>query len=186
MKTLVEQYEEAEASREARLLQEEERLRAKLNAVVEHFLNEANTPDMRKALTASLANALRAEPPMGDEENTDRQVIVESFEDDPKALTISVVGRMRPHARHKHDCDRCRYLGTSNLHDLYFCEKQIVGPTIIARWGSDGPEYTSGLEFGRRPPRRSDSYTMRSIRVAYVLLGRLGILVPGYVRPEAA
>lgn len=48
----------------------------------------------------------------------------------------------------KHDCDNCLFLGRSTdfKHDLYFCE-QPSGPfpTIIARYGAEGPQQKSGL-----------------------------------------
>jgi hypothetical protein len=50
-------------------------------------------------------------------------------------------------ARFKHDCDRCVPLGQYNGHDLYWCQQGNWGPTVIARFGDDGPEYTSGMAF---------------------------------------
>lgn len=51
-------------------------------------------------------------------------------------------------AEYIHDCDSCRYLGTAILQgrtwDYYFC-KDILEGTIIARYGNDGPEYSSSL-----------------------------------------
>lgn len=46
--------------------------------------------------------------------------------------------------RHTHDCNDCIPLGQYLENDLYYCRK---GPrhTVIARFGSDGPEYTSGF-----------------------------------------
>jgi hypothetical protein len=49
---------------------------------------------------------------------------------------------MRP--QFTHDCDRCVFLGRYQECDLYFC-KGVGFPTVLARWGSEGPEYTSGL-----------------------------------------
>jgi len=57
---------------------------------------------------------------------------------------------------YEHDCDNCRYLGShttkwwpedksETLFDLYVCAKQRDMPTVIARYGNDGPDYTSGL-----------------------------------------
>ena len=50
---------------------------------------------------------------------------------------------------YKHDCDRCTPLGSwsdgQRICDLYYCDKFKLMPTVIARHGSDGPEYTSGL-----------------------------------------
>jgi len=46
----------------------------------------------------------------------------------------------------KHDCDACEFLGMFDKHDLYYCSSTML-PTIIARFGSDGPEYKSGMAF---------------------------------------
>ena len=50
----------------------------------------------------------------------------------------------------KHDCDRCRFLGSTigggRMTDLYVC-----GETLIARYGSDGPEYYSTTLGSARP-----------------------------------
>ena len=52
----------------------------------------------------------------------------------------------------EHDCEACQFLGRymdynasmgPTNYDLYQCG----GKTVIARFGSDGPEYTSGLAF---------------------------------------
>jgi len=42
-----------------------------------------------------------------------------------------------------HDCDACVYLGSDEKNDFYFCKKAI--PTVIARFGNNGEDYTSGL-----------------------------------------
>lgn len=57
----------------------------------------------------------------------------------------------------KHDCECCTFLGTvdvpatmnqedKNL-DLYFCGQGGFGSTVIARFGSEDPDYMSGLSF---------------------------------------
>ena len=46
---------------------------------------------------------------------------------------------------YKHDCDVCIYLGSYQLvhdYDLYVCK---AGKTLVARWGSEGNQYDSGL-----------------------------------------
>jgi len=48
---------------------------------------------------------------------------------------------------HEHDCDVCKYLGTVNNQDLYFCPSDLGGPTVICRYGKAG-DYRSGLVFG--------------------------------------
>jgi hypothetical protein len=46
---------------------------------------------------------------------------------------------------YKHDCDACKYLGSTDEVDMYFCEQGGNMPTVIARYGSLGHQYTSGL-----------------------------------------
>jgi hypothetical protein len=46
--------------------------------------------------------------------------------------------------RFTHDCDNCEFLGQFNEYDLYYCEDAFE-PTVVARYGDDGPEYTSGI-----------------------------------------
>lgn len=47
----------------------------------------------------------------------------------------------------KHECPNCTFLGTiagdQGPYDLYHCPQGLV-PTVIARYSSDGPGYTSG------------------------------------------
>lgn len=50
----------------------------------------------------------------------------------------------------QHDCKSCTFLGT--LHegrdwwDFYYCgQLEGIQPTLIARFGDDGPEYISGI-----------------------------------------
>lgn len=52
---------------------------------------------------------------------------------------------------YEHDCKKCEFLGVFSSeveghYDLYFCPNE---PTVIARYGSDGPEYASGLTAAR-------------------------------------
>lgn len=51
---------------------------------------------------------------------------------------------------YEHDCCRCVYLGqykltASEQADLYVCATSLR-PTVIARYSSSGPDYTSGIE----------------------------------------
>ena len=58
--------------------------------------------------------------------------------------------------KYKHDCERCVWLGTITYPaplsnettrmtnaDLYCCKESIGGPSIIARFSSDGAAYAS-------------------------------------------
>lgn len=52
-----------------------------------------------------------------------------------------------------HDCNNCKFLGTyccpDNLKwcDLYFCVQLAGMPTVIARFGNEGSNYSSGIGF---------------------------------------
>lgn len=48
--------------------------------------------------------------------------------------------------RFQHDCDNCIYLGQHEEYDLYYCTQGGDWPTVIARYGDEGSEYTSGLK----------------------------------------
>jgi len=61
--------------------------------------------------------------------------------DDRKAYSPE---RLTP--RFEHDCDRCVFLGIEGEHDLYFCVQGDGRPTVVARYGDNGPDYTSALE----------------------------------------
>jgi hypothetical protein len=49
----------------------------------------------------------------------------------------------------EHDCDDCLFLGTHHQHDLYYCQgvngRRTRFPTLVARYGSNGPQYKSGV-----------------------------------------
>ena len=53
---------------------------------------------------------------------------------------------MKP--RYDHDCDTCVFLGPFEDHDLYVCShaNKIID-TVIGRYGSDGPDYVSNVDF---------------------------------------
>jgi hypothetical protein len=57
--------------------------------------------------------------------------------------------------RYTHDCDQCVFLGWYEECDLYFCARNIV--TVIARYGNDGHEYTSGLTFTDVDPELAEA-----------------------------
>lgn len=60
-----------------------------------------------------------------------------------------------------HDCEQCVFLGHYNNHDLYYCGHPDVQqgiPTLIARWGNDGPEYSSGMAFVGTIPEITEAY----------------------------
>lgn len=48
----------------------------------------------------------------------------------------------------EHDCTCCTFLGRFDGQDLYH-HGGSVETTLIARWSSDGPDYTSGLVFSK-------------------------------------
>ncbi len=50
--------------------------------------------------------------------------------------------------RHTHDCTVCVPMGQYREFDLYFCNSHGT-PTVVARYGSDGPQYLSGIPLAR-------------------------------------
>ena len=76
--------------------------------------------------------------------------------------------------RFAHDCDECELLGVFNDFDLYFCTKQPM-PTVIARWGNTGPDYTSGIEIAKAVTCHSTSGSdLVALRVAYLIAKDIG------------
>ncbi len=73
---------------------------------------------------------------------------------DAKRRTVArtMAGRGTTSPKFEHDCDLCTFLGEYQRHDLYFCDKCTAGPTLIARYGSEGKQYTSGLELAAVDP----------------------------------
>lgn len=53
--------------------------------------------------------------------------------------------------RYTHDCEKCMYLGNFEKYDLYWCMQGVNIPTVIARYGDEGSEYTSGWEIDVPP-----------------------------------
>lgn len=48
---------------------------------------------------------------------------------------------------HKHDCKRCRFLGSETIRgsvvDLYACKEGSPLAEAVARYSSDGPDYSA-------------------------------------------
>ena len=57
--------------------------------------------------------------------------------------------------RYVHDCERCLPLGQYGEYDLYFCPHVV--PTVIARYGNNGWDYTSGLWLTRLLPELAEA-----------------------------
>lgn len=86
--------------------------------------------------------------------------------------------------QYTHDCDICVFLGThleapdgdvSTEYDLYYCpsaENVQEASTVIARWGSYGPDYMSGNVFSRGPNGSS------ALKTARLRAEALGVKVP--------
>ena len=61
---------------------------------------------------------------------------------DCKCAVLSLPPEKKP-PRYVHDYDYCTNLGHFEEYDLYFCLEPGCYPTLIARYGNDGPEYLS-------------------------------------------
>ena len=69
--------------------------------------------------------------------------------------------------RFTHDCDTCTFLGSDEGHDFYFCGSSHPFPTVIARYGSDGPEYASGLEIAEALAGSKENHPLvKALRLA--------------------
>lgn len=87
----------------------------------------------------------------------------------------------------QHYCSTCIYVGSYEYHagkdeirryDIYLCE-QSVGLTIIARYGNEGHEYTSGMEFaieGLKSPIQSEAYKRKPLLYGLILAHRKGLV----------
>ena len=73
-----------------------------------------------------------------------------------------------PDPLYKHDCNICIYLGRYRLvmdYDLYLCE---ASKTLVARWGSEGHQYDSGLE--HIPHNRAIAVAARRALAYYMVI----------------
>lgn len=51
---------------------------------------------------------------------------------------------LRRDPKFQHDSTCCKFLGGLNEHDIYICiGAKPLGPTILARFGNEPPEYAS-------------------------------------------
>lgn len=73
--------------------------------------------------------------------------------------------------KHRHDCDKCKFLGRFRGHDLYVHDRRPSFNVVelVARYGSSGPEYASTSVFrhevGRIPllPELAEAYKRAEI-----------------------
>jgi hypothetical protein len=85
-----------------------------------------------------------------------------------------------------HDCGACKFLGTvvidEVVYDLYYCAGE---PTIIARFSSEGPEYTSGICFGEasliKHIKGVKGESEKALMVAYTLAMANGLSLKGSI-----
>jgi hypothetical protein len=48
-------------------------------------------------------------------------------------------------------CEQCIFLGQFEEYDLYFCDQNGAGYTVLARWSDESQDYTSGLGSRLKP-----------------------------------
>lgn len=46
--------------------------------------------------------------------------------------------------RYTHDCEICKFLGTHDEYDLYVCVDAQGSSSLVARYGDEPDEYTTG------------------------------------------
>ena len=54
--------------------------------------------------------------------------------------------------RYQHNCQQCVYLGERGVYDLYYCNRNGPGRTVIARYGDGEDDYISGIEIAKKYP----------------------------------
>ena len=59
--------------------------------------------------------------------------------------------------QHTHDCAVCVNLGRFGNFDLYFCDEGNPVPTVLARFGNEGPDYYSGLPAAEAIPALAEA-----------------------------
>jgi hypothetical protein len=70
--------------------------------------------------------------------------------------------------RHQHDCQECVFLGRWGTYDLYYHGGGFE--TVIARYGSSGDDYQSGLNAARIPyPRNPLAVALRRATIRELL-----------------
>lgn len=81
-----------------------------------------------------------------------------------------------------HGCSACRFLGTYDKCDLYFCPQHTL-PTVIARFGNANGDYVSGLTLARNHDlhkllEQDGTGHIAAVRVAYLIAVDLQLLKP--------
>jgi hypothetical protein len=82
-----------------------------------------------------------------------------------------------------HDCEQCVFLGQDEEHDFYFCPSPSGFHTVIARFGSDGPDYASGLEIAEAVEKREGPNSAYSLVKALKLARERGLVSPPVTAP---
>lgn len=93
---------------------------------------------------------------------------------------------MKLEPKFKHDCERCvlvhQVAGDEPL-DIYVCPVSDVDVkrrinTVIARYGDEGDQYGSGLEFAMRGPQDADDVEGRHLNAGLAKALRDGFRLP--------
>lgn len=107
--------------------------------------------------------------------NTEVVVVKDGFD-----LATDYVEALGSKPVHTHDCKSCTYLGTvppgsysDTPCDLYVCPQGHL-PTVIARYGSEGPQYTSGILFAK--DHLKANRTGHPLAIAYKRAVQYGLL----------
>jgi hypothetical protein len=80
---------------------------------------------------------------------------------------------LRP--RFTHDCSACRFIRQDGEYDVYWCRSGFQGGSVIARMGSDGPNYSS-IPVSTVLYSECDSATAKVHRRTVAYLARFGMI----------
>jgi hypothetical protein len=77
--------------------------------------------------------------------------------------------------KYSHYCHDCKFIGTYDGCDLYFCKTcGKYQPTVVARYGDEIEKYQTGHHFGKVSLK--DKWTHTPLRVAQLIAKDLGLI----------
>jgi len=99
------------------------------------------------------------------EETTDVSVPSIAISDEVKAIfTVGAdMTNVTNEPKFKRNGADCTFLGHFNNHDLYYSDQAGL-PTVIARYGNDGDQYTSGMTFVGTVPELTKAHELAKER----------------------
>lgn len=142
-----------------------------LHETLRKFEGKQNTERTRSAMLQTLTAVVRAYESTFPPSFPKFSFVVEGHEQVLHAILVAFGTPI-----FKHECEKCRYLGTTEGFDHYYCTQMEMFPTVIARFGNHGSCYASGMRLAEElrievgmPP------DARALRISWLLAKREGL-----------